>query len=778
MKLKKYLSSLLAIALLASCSNEGILDNNTPIDTVPEGAVAFNVSLPGRTFEPATYAGTFAAEVAEKSLTEVRIYVFDNTSANKPGKLIATEKVTSVGTGNTEAGVTGKFYMRHLLGAKAHLVAAANLDLTADQANALIGTTFENFSKEIITQSPSTANKFPMVSDPLAVTVPKVGATTPANITFLLERLAVRIDIKNETNKTGTNKEFVLEDVRTKVGSLSQSYLIKGQTPVLAKHDALGTKEVGTQDWIANTASNKKEMFAKVYAYENDNTNFVLEVRGKIDNKPAAFEIPFGKKLIRNTRYLVKIQNAGLGNLVKFDVEVVDWKDGGNVVVGSDSYASTKPLVKSVVAANSTGVAGGAVGHTTANASGNINAITLTKRDAYHTRVLVTSDVESKITVTGAMVPWVTVKEVALTPAEEAANFGAKAYHIAFAKNDDTYDRTATLVVEPKDNTEAGKRQNVTVTQKGATYAEAVNPLGLFSNALLNGVGTFAPAVTEQNASQPATWGKLFQWGRNTPLDQAALSYDAQQIPTNSPLLKTPVANKAYGKGKANWSTETFTTATTWQSIVNKSNAGTAYVGTNKVVAGDPSPEGWKIPSHSEISAVFGIAAISFNIPLTLKNQVVNNITIKNVKKNYINEVRVINNNNAPNIIYATRLKATAGSDNSFYTAYRYEVLPNGFKVTARHLGTTGASTTIDQVADEAWWNNATKAGSDVVRILPRIIHYGNSATSYNDYFVMFTNSVASNDRVLSLAINPSRLSASHNVVPNVLYSILPIRAK
>lgn len=773
MKLKKYLSSLLALTLLASCSNDGIIDNNTPIDSVPEGAVAFNVSLPGRTFEPATYAGTFAAEVAEKSLSEVRIYVFDNTTTNKPGKLVATEKVTSVGTGNTEAGVTGKFYMRHLLGSPAHLVAAANLALTADEANALIGIPFEKFSGLLITQSPSTANKFPMVSEPLKVTVPKTGATTPANITFLLERLAVRIDIKNETNNTGTNKEFVVEEARTKVGSLSQSYLIKGQTPVLAKNDALGTKEVGIKKWITNNASNKKEMFAKVYTYENGNTNFVLEVRGKIDNKPAAFEIPFGKKLVRNTRYLVKIQNAGLGNLVKFDVEVVDWKDGGNVIVGSDSYAATKPLVKSVVVANSTGVAGGVKAHTEVSAGGTVNSITLTKRDAYHTRVLVTSDVESKITVTGAMVPWVTVKEVALTPEEEAANFGAKAYHIAFAKNDDTYDRTATLVVEPKDNTEAGKRQNVTVTQKGATYAEAVNPLGLFSNALLNGVKTFAPAVTEENAHLTPTHGKLFQWGKNTPIDFNSLQHVADQIPTNSPLLKTPVANRAYGKGKPNWTTETFTTTTTWESIVMKSNAGDAYTGTNSVKKGDPSPEGWKIPTNREgLVLVPGNETAQFTDGIQRLNRKLDNVVIKgNSPKSYINDFL-----NKDGIIYAIKQKATTGSDNTYLTAYRYEWTNRRLKIVARHLGEAGKATTINQVANEAWWNDVTKSGSDVIRLLPVTNHFTPTNT-YNNSVTIWFNSISNNNSPLSFVVNENDAKIFSSSASNG-YSILPIRAK
>lgn len=759
MKLKKYLSSLLALTLLASCSNDGILDNNTPIDSVPEGAVAFNVSLPGRTFEPATYAEIPNAEDFEKSVAGgVRIYVFDNAGAT--GKLIATERVDQITGVNTETGVVGKFYMRNFLGQAVHMVAAANLDLTAEQANALLGKTFAEFSKMIITQSPSAPNKFPMVSEPLAVNVPKQGNPS-VEISFVLERLAVRVDIDNLTrdDNSAETKKMTITHARLRNVNKNQSYLVKGQTDALAPNDATGT-------WVANTASVKEKMYALVYTYENAaNTNTILDIKGTIGTATVQFEIPFEKKTVRNTRYLVKVKNVGKGNKVEFEVNVVDWKEGGNVTIDSDNYGKqTKPVFKSFSVANASGVA-----QTTGQAH-NLTAtntqLSLTSTNAYNTRLVLNSLYDLQVKVNGAIVPWITVKKVNTTTVEDN-EFGNQAFHIAFAKNFDTYARTAELVIEPKDNIDPAKRYTIAVNQVAVAYGAVENPLAILSDRYVGTVGNFATKASPmEDVQDKDAWGMWYQWGRNNPINpKLAVLTNATQLAKNDTKLNTNTpANTAYGKGKASWTTEVLTTSTTWQGLVMSSGFGNTYTGTNSVAKGDPSPEGYKLPNKSELGAIIysnNMLSYAVDLPNNSENGI-SFLTAKN--KNY----KAAYKGNGSNVIYAIRMKE--GEANRYLTAFRYELRKNTVVITARHLGAAGVATTIATVATEAWWNDATKAGSDIVRVYQK-------ATPAR-IFGAFANQVNSgSSQGTFILAHGSHAGVGHGTI-NQLLPLLPIRAK
>lgn len=460
MKLKRYLSSLLAIALLASCSNEGILDNNnTPIETVPEGAVAVNVVLPGVSFEPKTYA-TKSAEDFEKALGgEVRVYVFDN-NAGRPGNLVSVEKITPQLGGNTETGVPGKFYMRRLIGQSAHLVATANIELSADKIQQMIlrGISFGDFSKQIISQSPSEPNKFPMVSEIVSVTIPEAGVTNPA-VKFELKRLAVRVDIENKT-VDGEKTKFIVTHARLRNVNKT-SYLVEGVTPNLEANMKAS--------WVENTG-NADQMKAKVYAYENLGVNTLLDVRGTIGGAQAQFTVEFKKEIKRNYLYKVRLFNVTDGEKVSFSIEVVDWQTGDVIEeISSNDYIKVfddTPSVLSLSPANASGVAEAGIvsSHELTNSNKELSIETAL---VYNTRLIVKSEKELKVKPIGDEGYWITVKKVALTEEEKnTLDFGAQAFHISFAENKGTTTRSAILIVEQEeDATGSAKKHQIQVTQ-------------------------------------------------------------------------------------------------------------------------------------------------------------------------------------------------------------------------------------------------------------------------------------------------------------------------
>lgn len=747
MKLKKYFSSLLALSLLASCSNDGIFDDNTPIDVVPEGAVAVNVSLPGVTFEPTTYSKQSALNEEKTLGGGVRIYIFDDSSDN-PGTLVATEKVENISGGDTEAvnGVSGKFYMRNLLDAQSHLVAAANLALTADEANALIGKSFDEFSKLLITQSPSEPNKFPMVSAPFKVTIPKTGLPTPSPIKFVLERLAVRVDVENHTEENsaqGANK-MTITHARLRNVNKNQSYLVKGVAPALTTNDAIGT-------WIENQGT-PDNMTAKLYTYENYGTNTVLDIRGTLAGVAAQFTIPFNKPIARNTLYRVKVFNVSKEK-VDFNIEVVDWQVGVETEgIDSDSYEKeAKPTFKSLSGS----------GHALESANTVLN---LNSPATYTTRLVANSLSDLQVKVNGAVVPWVKVSKVANETADDN-EFGNQSFEITFAENFDSYPRTAELFVEPKGNLDDSKRHKITVTQPEVEYANIVNPLAILSDKFVGTVGNFAAKASPmEDVEDKEAWGMWYQWGRNNPIDpKLDISYVVDQLAKNDPKLKSNnPANTFYGNGKVSWTTEPFTTSTKWQDLVNQSEAGAGYIGTNTVVPGDPSKDGWKNSSYSELLSVFPpYKTYSVPVEKDLEENGISFLTAEN--KNYKADYK----GNSTNIVYAIRMKE--GEDNRYLTAFRYERRKNTVVIKARHLGAAGATTQIETVATEAWWNDATKAGSDIVRV------YQKSHSS--NIFAICSNTLLSPSIQRVTVISNVYVGIGQGSVSQSM-PILPIRAK
>ena len=707
--MKKYLYILVALLAFAACSHEMELPNSEP---TPDGALKVSVKFPGRTFvTPQTYAGTFPAEAFEKSLSNVRIFIF-NDENGQPGKLLGTEPVTP-GAGDTEAGVSATFFMRYF--GDLHLVAVANLDFKKEKIDAMGGIDFNAFSKTLVTQPAGTPNAFAMASEPLAASIPDPQSGTAApSLSFLLERLSARIDIENLTTADGGG-EFVLTGARLYRGDIDRSYLIKGQTPALTVGTD-GAIDLPGIEWTENQGVNgdKKKMFAQLYTYENVAHRLVVQVKGTFNGVPAQFNLPFGSKDVkRNTRYLVRINNF-VGNKVNFDIVVEDWNEGGEIPFKPGTDA-TQPTVVAIAASNANGDPA-TQAHTLTYSSGtdpdNVTAIALTNPTLYYTKITVESpSAESMILVNRAEVPWLTVQELGQSNIE-----GGKLrqeFLVTYGATNDRYPRAAQLEVQNKFSPDKINPKLINVTQPGNAASTVL--LARVSNANVHNLNQFAAAITPDNVSADEVMGKLYQWGRNVPFD-----YSVAPVVSNTRVNANDAAvwgNNLIvpGANPHNW-LDNAVAGDTWTTLVAKATSAPAgYTGTN---GGDPCPNGWRLPEEGEYLAM---------LPSPIHNEV--NFYGNVNKKDYAEQITINSMttdytadyySTTPNVIYALKMKS---ADNAQLTAYRYEYRSNkGLWVIARPLGESGAGVTVEQIAVDSYW--AANAAGDVIRYFPSTGHY------------------------------------------------------
>ncbi len=707
--MKQYLYILAVILAFAACSHELELPNSDP---TPDGALKVNVKFPGCTFvTPQTYAGTFPAEAFEKSLSNVRIFVF-NDDTGQPGKLLGTEPVTP-GTGDTEAGVSATFFMRYF--GALHLVAVANLDFDKAKIDAMGGISFAVFSKTLVTQPAGTPNAFAMASEPLEVTIPDPQSGTPApSLSFLLERLSARIDIENLTTADGGG-EFVLTGARLRLGDIDRSYLIKGQDPALTAGTD-GAVHLPGIEWTENQGVNDdmKKMYAQLYTYENVANTLVVQVKGTFKGVPAQFDLPFGDKAVkRNTRYLVRVNNF-TGNKVNFDIVVADWNEGGDIPLKPGTDA-TRPTVVAIAASDANGNPA-TQAHTLTYSSGtdpdNVTDIALTNPTLYYTKITVESpSAESMILVNRAEVPWLTVQELG-----ESSIVGGKLrqqFLVTYGATNDRYPRAARLEIQNKFVPDKINPKLINITQPGNAASTLL--LARVSNANVDNLNQFATAVTPDNVATDEVMGKLYQWGRNVPFDYSVPPVVSNtRVGANDPAVwgNTFIAP---GEVPHNW-LHNAVADDTWTTLVAKAtSAPVGYTGTN---GGDPCPNGWRLPEEGEYLAMFPSpihTEVNFYGDVNKKDYA-EQITINGATTEYTADYY----STTKNVIYALKMK---GGDNARLTAYRYEYRGTlGLWVIARHLGAAGAAVTVEQIAVDSYW--AANASGDVIRYFPAAGYY------------------------------------------------------
>lgn len=762
MKLSKIWAGLLPVVLglMSACSNE------SP-DRISAGdRNAITINFPGYTLAPKTYAGTYPADITEKAISNARILVFDDKSG-QPGILLNSESIELTAGGDTEAGVTGKVFIRE--SGVRHLLAIANLDFTLDQYKALEGKTFADVSKTFVTQPSGKANFFPMCAvAPLKVTIPELtDLTTPMpNLNFTLERLSARIDIENLT--TAADGEFVLEGARME-GDIARSYLVRGQTPALFPDDNLGTHSNISTVWAENKGVNgdMRKMYMQLYTYENKKDQLNVIVKGTYKGEMAQFSIPFTNRSVkRNTRYIVQMKNNAETKKMDFNiVEVKDWAEGGNGSLDLD-VDKTMPTVTAISAAS------GAAQHTANNTEANkVTGISVKTTNAYSMKISVESpSMESRILLNNAEYPWVEVNQIG-----ESKIAGGKLHQdflVKIGKNVDLYPRTIQLEVQNAYAPNKKTPKLITITQPAAT--SSLNPLAWMANANVDDLNKFATPCTSANITSNEVKGKLYQWGRNIPIVMGSFTTKAVKIGPNDPalwnqgLLLTSTDDNCY--------CTSMDAAQTWSECVNKStNAPNSYKGTN---GGDPSPNGFHIPTLSEICSVVSKSSQVYSLfqgNLEKKTE-----TLSTKFHGEATELNVVSEFYAKKkgVMYAIRHK---GGDNKYLTAFRYEILPNkGLEITARHLGAAGKDLKVELIADESYWNS--NAGSDIIRILPYnptiYPHYKSVKTDLipKDYTIYSVSNKSKARAINYLMIRNDRLNLENWHYYDCAQSIRPFR--
>lgn len=702
MKIKKILTLLLPTAfLLSACSNQ---DNIAGSDSqANDGAI--EITFPGRTLAPITYAGTYPADVTEKALSNARVYVFSDNNG-QPDKLLQTEVLTLTAGGDSEGGVKGKFYMRQ--DGVLHLLATANLSLTKKEIERLEGKTFKEVSKALITQEAGKANFFPMCATaPVKVTIPDANSnSTRPKVSFILERLSARIDIENLT--TAKNGEFVLTGARLR-NDINQSYLVKGQTPELYCDDNLGSSALAIGPFVTNkgVSGDMKKMYMQLYTYENKENQLIVDVQGTYKGQKADFSIPFtGRKVKRNTRYIVQLRNADDISHVTFNiVEVKDWDEGGVSTLKPGADAAM-PTVKSIAATNDKGTAATAH-HTANNAEANkVTSIAVNTPEAYYLKVNVESPaMESRILLNKAEYPWISVSE--LGTANISGGKLQQTFLVKIGKNVDLYDRSAVLEVQNAYAPNKVAPKLITLTQKAATASS--NPVAWIAKAYVTDLNTFGPVVTDDNFGQN-NLGKCYQWGRNKT-DLTGGEEKASMKATDARLWNS---NKVFLGDNINMYNSDLVSVKSWKEAIAKStNAPASYKGNND---GDPSPKGWHIPTYDE-AMVITCLAWSFDDANTIFAGKVNGQNVKETVKFHGEKTPLSVTSDyystEKNVLYALRFK---GANNKYLTAFKYTCLYPGVIIQARYLGEKGASVKVEDIANENYWDK--DAGSDVIRYM------------------------------------------------------------
>lgn len=721
--------SLFIIALITGCSKEQRL---SPNDVVPNGTeVALEVSFPGRTLARGgalRSGGTVPAQGYEQALQPgtILFYVFEDNGSGQPGKLKRIEPVTDLSDGVPEKGVTGKVFFRDH--GKLHVVPTANLKLTKPERDKLLGSSFEDVSKTLITQPAGEPNWFPMAGEPVVVETASLSSTSEA-LRFNLERLSVRIDLVNETS-TELGGRFELTGARLREGNIDRSFLMKGQTPAL-KVGEHGATALPAHKWIERDEqknSDPNQMLMQLYTYENEPGELWIEVKGTFEGQPAEFRLPFRPAPKRNTLYRVAIRNTKTTDVpiedptapkVEPGITVQDWIEGGVASI-EPTQDRTQPVITTFEASDDRGTPTTAKHDATFGTEGDVNTmqtLTLSTPDRYTMKLTLKSKgTEPMVLVQKAEVPWIKVEPIGRP--EISTDGRSQDFLVTFAKNADLFPRTALLEIQNRFYPDKVNPRQIKVEQPKAVTT--MNQLAYWAKANVNNLNTFAAEVTEHNVYSMEAAGKLYQWGRNIPFSpfsesDKSLSVKIEKIDGNSADLWNPSVIIGSSNGYA--SMYSFDTkGLSWSQVVNKAtNAPQSYKGTN---GGDPSPVGYRLPTVAEARAIIADKRFISSFE-TVQQKSINQTGVAIRTGSTVEYLDFTSTYlcRADNVVYSLSL---VDNSNKYTTAYRYEYRGNlGIKITSRHLGTSANSVDLNTIASPNFWE--TNAGSDVVRYLPTI---------------------------------------------------------
>ena len=728
---------LLMIMGFSSCTKEA----RQAVDPILQESQSITVHFPGTTL-----GVRLKADPEEKSLKNVQILTFSDK--NGQPDILLNRAIVTLSSGDTEQGVVGKFVLKHT--GKVHLVAVANLDFVPDEWKNLDGKNFQEIAKKLVKQPAGVADAFAMSSEPVPVEVPTSGKVD--GLTFHLIRLAVRVDVINQT--TEEKGLFVMTGARLR-GFNQNSYLLDNKN-AKAPNDGfqyISPNETDSKDPASTLINgNYKETqdplkLDKLYTYEDAPNRLHVEVKGTYKGVPAEFMIPFGDiQIDRNTCYLVILKN--LADPADMEVEIVsvkDWQEGDLSKYKPSVDAEIPTLVK-VDAVDKGGKVINANHSLNTSDLSKLNSISVNTPSEYRLQLTVNSkETDPRVILYKYDAPWLSVNHDGRIPKADGT-FEHK-FTLTLGQNADLFDRS--IIVELQNSYLPDRTAPIryTITQKGA--ATSTNPLAWMATSNVSSLNKFAPSFGIGGDVTLESMGKLYQSGRNMPFDLREYPKTLEKI--SHKALKVWTSQTWYGDGTS-WAIMPINPESgyreyvfrDWISYINaakEAGAPASYVGSN---GGDPSPVGFHLGSNEELASIVPMThSITLQGDRDLLLNFKGDVNQRSIpEKGILLKGKVVSEgltsdffSNQRGVVYAVRFKSES---NEFTTYYKYEILnyiPNVdivMKVTVRYDGGNSKPASIGEVSKASFWEN--NAGSDVVRYFPSG-YKGSNDKLYGGYY-------------------------------------------
>ena len=457
----------------------------------------------------------------------------------------------------------------------------------------------------------------------------------PATVTFVLQRLVSRIDIRNYANleTVDADKRFVLESVEI-VNSNSDPFLMATVEQTAVPGESVVYPEAGGSISV-DAEGDGHQYIDGLYMYENSNadnaTATCLKIKGKLNGQSYQKTVLLQTQLApvepialqRNHRYVVNIMPEAERQEVSFSIEVQDWDEGEtlyaqpsfpaptweSVEVPNSGFTWTSATKTLAVTSATTVVSGTFKFKTTGNCATEVSVFyrydyggtsLTTKGDissetpGWVTRGTPTFSFESSKVVTAYDVTIPKQVEDELVPLDILV--------CTRNANSNTYNDTLVIQYRPeyKDASyafESGETGNKKPHLVSGKYWAPVN---LGATKIYTGANYSLPQKLETEEAMnefSAYTGLCYQWGR-------PVGFGGKVIGKTTDTQATFTAERTITYTGDN-ATKFILRAGDWCSNpgilgLNRWNSGTNA--NPKKVKNDPCPRGWRIPTSTEMS--------------------------------------------------------------------------------------------------------------------------------------------------------------------------------
>lgn len=321
--MKKYILLLsLAAMISGSCTNsdEPVAPGNETENTttLEKGKSVLKITIKNKTLpEPATRA-TIAATNDEKVINRLDFYVFPTN-----GDMQRFENVKLTALENGKLNAEFKILGNDATLGETRIVAIANPKADLSKVR-----TYSDLQMLVTSElSDPSLTDFMMYWEEV---VPALRDDQKNEIAVDLERLVARIDVINKAN----NKVFILQSARI-LNAKVQSFVQPHYSYYAYEEN---TKDLAACDYVVN-----KQITSRLYTYESGNDNdkaTAVEIKGILRGEDFTKVVEFKKgntnnplRIERNNLYKINISGTDVDQDVNFEITVADWDNGEDIVV-------------------------------------------------------------------------------------------------------------------------------------------------------------------------------------------------------------------------------------------------------------------------------------------------------------------------------------------------------------------------------------------------------------------------------------------------------------